>query len=105
MTAARATVVPLRAPVTATYVVPRVRLQRRLRRVTRSPFAADLRRAWARVSARRATEDRSPIRSSYLAAFWPAVVCAGLVVGLLFATRGHYISWDGVQSIPTGGAR
>lgn len=65
-------------------------------------------RAWSgtRRTLRRLARSRS-VRQSVDAAFWPAVMCAGLVLGffLLFATRGQYMAWDGPHSIPTGGIR
>lgn len=70
---------------TTVYAVPKVRLQRRLRRLTRSPFAAD-------------------VRAAVAAAFWPAVVGCGLLTGLamLWITRGSYIGWTGAHDIPAG---
>lgn len=74
-------------PVTRHYTL-HARLRQLARRVAVSPFAGDLRRAWR-------------------AAFWPAVACSGLFIGLylVYATRGSYVAWDGVHSIPTGGTR
>jgi hypothetical protein len=56
-----------------------------LRRVRRSPFADHL-------------------RAATRAAFWPAVVCSGLFLGLfvLWATRGTFVDWTGFHPIPTG---
>lgn len=72
-------------PRTTRYYTPRARLRRLARRVARSPMAGDVRAAWR-------------------AAFWPAVTCAGFFLGvfLLVATRGSYVAWDGIHSIPTG---
>lgn len=38
------------------------------------------------------------------AAFWPAVVGAGVIVGLylLVLTRGMFVAWDGWHAIPAG---
>jgi hypothetical protein len=75
-------------PRTVRYYTPRARLRRLAARIAASPFAEDL-------------------RASVRAAFWPAVVCAGLFLGayLMWATRGMYVTVDGWQPIPTGGTR
>lgn len=77
----------LRPAVIRTYATPRARLARRLAMLRRSPFAADLR------GARRA-------------AFWPlAVGCGLLIAAVVIASRGHYVTWHGIESIPVGGAQ
>ena len=62
--------------------------RRFLRGVRRSPLARD-------------------VRAAANSAFWPAVFGSAVIVGLLLVviTRGQYVSWDGVQSLPVGGAR
>ncbi|SNR32745.1 hypothetical protein [Blastococcus mobilis] len=58
-------------------------VRRTVRRLRRSPAAAHL-------------------RASTAAAFWPAVILSGLLLGLL--TRDVFITWDGVHNISTYGA-
>lgn len=72
-------------PPTVVYT-PRARARRRWRRILRSRFARDL-------------------KASARAAYWPAIVAVGLILGLTLAlaTRGQYLTVDGWQSIPTGG--
>lgn len=47
------------------------------------------------------------LQQSMASAFWPTVACSGLVVGLVLAvaTRGQYVAWDGIHTIPAGGTR
>lgn len=73
-----------RPPHTTRYATPAGRARLLARRVARSRFADDLRHA-AR------------------GAFWPAVACSALLVGLVVAavTRGVYVDWSGFQPIPT----
>ena len=58
-------------------------------------------------AARRALRHSPSLRASVHAAFWPAVACGGLVLGLLVAvlTRGQFVTWGGFEAIPTAGVR
>lgn len=67
------------------YERPPARLPRALRRIARS----------------------KALRDSVQAAYWPALICSCLVIGVFVgvATRGQFVDWSGFHPIPTGGAR
>ena len=73
---------------TTRYYTPRARLTLLRRRMLASPFADHL-------------------RAAYRSAFYPAAMGAGVLLGItvVFAMRGHYVSWDGFQAIPAGGVQ
>lgn len=81
--------VPLRLvpppPTVTRYERPPARLPRALRRIARS----------------------KAMRESVRAAYWPALFCSCLLIGVLVGvlTRGQFVDWSGFHPIPTGGAR